>query len=156
MVVKNYSRKTQKQKNRKRHSIHVHVGKHHDVPTFPFAEIRKKFQFLSLLTSPEAISVLEILRIECERVGDMSLFHTGASKHLKLEEFDSAQQQASVQVCIIMYVWLQPTFVLCSQVCFPSLPFQAARKGEKLILQPESRGDHSGLNLGYCSYSASL
>ena len=38
--------------------------------------------------------------MECGRVCDMSLFHTGATKHLKLEEFDSAQQQASIQVCI--------------------------------------------------------
>ena len=75
-------------------------GKHGDVPPFPFAKIREKFQFLSLLTSSEAISVLELLRMECGRVCDMSLFHTGATKHLKLEEFDSAQQQASIQVTV--------------------------------------------------------
>ena len=85
------------------------TGKHGDVPPFPFAKIREKFQFLSLLTSPEAISVMELLRMECGRVGEMSLFHTGASKHLKLEEFDSAQQQASVQVyskCICSHIIL--------------------------------------------------
>ncbi len=78
--------------------IFLSIGKHNDVPPFPFSKIREKFQFLSILTSSEAISVLEILRAECGRVCDMSLFHTGVSKHLKLEEFDSAQQQASVQV----------------------------------------------------------
>lgn len=68
------------------------------MPTFPFEKIRKKFRFLSLTTSSEAISVLEHVRVECGRVCAMSLFHTGVSKHLKLEEFDQAQQQASMQV----------------------------------------------------------
>lgn len=78
------------------------------MPPFPFAKIREKFQFFSLLNSSKAILVLEILRTECGNVCDMSLFHTGASKHLKLEEFDAAQQQATVQVssllaCIQIY-----------------------------------------------------
>ncbi len=65
--------------------------------------------------------------MECERVGDMSLFHTGASKHLKLEEFDSAQQQASVQVYIIISMFRTNMIVLwikwqygTGEVCFPS------------------------------------
>lgn len=71
---------------------------HPDVPPFPYKEVREKFLFLSLTTSLEAIKVLEHVRVECERVCFLSMFHTGASKHLKLEEFDQAQQQATTQV----------------------------------------------------------
>ena len=73
-------------------------GKHPDVPSFPLVEVRDRFKFLSLTTSPEALSVLESVREECGKVCEMSLFHTGVSKHLKLEEFDQTQQQASMQV----------------------------------------------------------
>ena len=75
---------------------------HPDVPSFPFQEMREKFQFLSLTTSLEAIKVLEHVRVECEKVCTLSLFHTGASKHLKLDEFDQTQQQATTQVCMYM------------------------------------------------------
>ena len=71
---------------------------HPDVPSFPYKEARDKFRFLSLTTSLEAIKVLEHLRVECQRVSSMVLFHTGTSKHLKLEEYDQAQQQATTQV----------------------------------------------------------
>ena len=76
------------------------------MPPFPFEEIKKKFRFLSLTTSPEAISVLEHVRVECRKVCAMSLFHTGVSKHLKLEEFDQAQHQASMQVRGIATLYL--------------------------------------------------
>ena len=78
--------------------VFYNAGKHPEVPPFPFKSIKKKFHFLSLTTSPEAISVLEHVRVECGKVCAMSLFHTGVSKHLKLEEFDQAQHQASMQV----------------------------------------------------------
>ena len=39
--------------------------------------------------------------MECSKVCTMSLFHTGVSKHLRLEEFDQAQHQASMQVRVI-------------------------------------------------------
>ena len=78
--------------------VFCNAGKHPEVPPFPFESIKKKFRFLSLTTSPEAISVLEHVRMECRKVCAMSLFHTGVSKHLKLEEFDQAQHQASMQV----------------------------------------------------------
>lgn len=74
------------------------LGKHPDVPPFPFDKIRQKFKFLSLLTFPEVISALVSIKEECERLSDMSLFHTGTGKPLKLEEFDQAQGQASMQV----------------------------------------------------------
>ena len=73
-------------------------GKHADVPPFPFKEVRNRFRFLALCTSPEAIRVMEHVRVECRRVCGMTLFHTGVSKHLKLEEFEQTQQQASMQV----------------------------------------------------------
>ena len=80
-----------------------YAGKYPEVPPFPFELIKKKFRFLSLTTSPEAISVLEHVRVECGKVCAMSLFHTGVSKHLKLEEFDQAQHQASMQVRAIVH-----------------------------------------------------
>ena len=83
--------------------VKIYAGKHPEVPPFPFESIKKKFRFLSLTTSSEAISVLEHVRVECGKVCAMSLFHTGVSKHLKLEEFDQAQHQASMQVRAIVH-----------------------------------------------------
>ena len=77
-------------------------GLHADVPKFPFKDIQVRFRFISLTTCPEAISVMEHVRVECWKVCKLSLFHTGASKALKLEEFEQSQQQATTQVC----VWL--------------------------------------------------
>ena len=74
------------------------IGKHSDVSPFRFKEIRNCFYFLSLTMSPEAINVMEHVRVECGKVCGMTLFHTGVSKHLKLEEFDQSQQQASMHV----------------------------------------------------------
>jgi len=73
-------------------------GKHPDVPSFPFEEVRDKFRFLSLSTSVEAIHVLEHVRVECQHVCEINLFHVASSKSLKLEEFDLTQQQATTQV----------------------------------------------------------
>ena len=78
--------------------IHIPPGKHSDVPPFPIERVRERLGFLCLLTSPEAIKVMEHVRVECEKVCGMTLFHTGVSKHLKLEEFEQTQQQASTQV----------------------------------------------------------
>ncbi len=54
--------------------------------------------------------------MECRKVCAMSLFHTGVSKHLKLEEFDQAQHQASTQVravagTVTVVMFLQATHV---------------------------------------------
>ncbi len=78
-----------------------HPGKNPDVPSFPYEEVRKKFQFLSLLTSTEVIDAMVKIREECGHVNDMSLFLTGSGKPLKLEEFDQAQGQASMQVSTV-------------------------------------------------------
>ena len=74
------------------------VGKCPDIPSYPFKEVRDKFQFLSLQTSPEVIKALCHVREECGKVTDMNLFHTGGGKHLRLEEFDQTQSQATMQV----------------------------------------------------------
>ena len=71
---------------------------HPDVPPFLYQQARETFQFLSLTTSLQAIKVLEYVRVECQKVCTLTLFHTGTSKHLKLEEYDQAQQQATTQV----------------------------------------------------------
>ena len=84
--------------------IFSHSGKNPDVPSFPYEEVRKKFQFLSLLTSTEVIDAMVKIREECGHVNDMSLFLTGSGKPLKLEEFDQAQGQASMQVSVYMYI----------------------------------------------------
>ena len=77
------------------------LGKCPDMPSFPFEKVRLKFKFLSLLTSPEVVHALVRVKEECGKVSDMSLFHTGSGKPLKLEEFDQAQSQASMQVCTV-------------------------------------------------------
>lgn len=76
----------------------AYVGKHPDVPTFPFDAIKQKFKFISLQMSPEVIGSLAILREECGTVTNMGLFHIGTGKPLKLEEFDQSQSQMSIQV----------------------------------------------------------
>ena len=68
------------------------------MPSYPFHQVRDKFQFLSLQTTPEVIEALCHVREECGKVADMNLFHTGGGKHLRLEEFDQAQNQATTQV----------------------------------------------------------
>lgn len=78
--------------------IFILSGKHTDVPPFPFEKVRQKFQFQSLLTVPEVISSLENVTVECDKVTMMELFHTGTGKPLKIEEFDQAQGQATMQV----------------------------------------------------------
>ena len=72
-------------------------GLHPDVPKFPFKEVQSRFRFISLTTCPEAISVLDHVRVECGKVCKLLLFHMGASKALKLEEFEQSQQQATTQ-----------------------------------------------------------
>ena len=78
--------------------LHDILATHSDVPTVKFKETRSRLKFLSLTSSVEALSVLEVVRVECGKVGEMRLFHTGASKPLRLEEYDQAQQQATSHV----------------------------------------------------------
>ena len=83
------------------------IGMCPEVPSFPFKQIRNRFKFLSLLTSKEAIDALNHVRTECGRVVSMHLFHhSGVTKHLKLEEFQLAQSQATIQVCVCVCVCL--------------------------------------------------
>ena len=85
-----------------------------DVPAFPFKQVRNHFKFLSLLTSKEAIEALNHVRAECDRVATMHLFHhSGVTKHLRLEEFQQAQSQATmmVRMYIITYVHTQHAYV---------------------------------------------
>ena len=74
------------------------IGTHSDVPSVKFQKTRSRLQFLSLTSSVEALSVLEAVRVECGRVSERRLFHTGASKPLRLEEYDQAQLQATSHV----------------------------------------------------------
>ena len=79
----------------------TYVGMCSDVPAFPFKQVRNHFKFLSLLTSKEAIEALNHVRAECGRVASMHLFHhSGVTKHLRLEEFQQAQSQATMMVCM--------------------------------------------------------
>lgn len=68
------------------------------VPDYPFEKNRAAFVFNTLLTKPEVITVLSIVREECNRVAKMSLFHLSFTKSLSLEEFESAQSQKHAQV----------------------------------------------------------
>ena len=81
--------------------LYMYVGMCSDVPVFPYKEVRNRFKFLSLLTSKEAIEALNHVRAECGRVACMHLFHhSGVTKHLRLEEFQQAQSQATMMVHI--------------------------------------------------------
>ena len=83
--------------------VHFYTATHSDVPAVKFKETQSRFKFLSLTSSVEALSVLEVMRVECGKVGEMKLFHTGASKPLRLEEFDLAQQQATTHVRVFYF-----------------------------------------------------
>ena len=77
--------------------IHVNsrdslAGTHADVSSVKFRETCSRLQFLSLTSSVEALGVLEVVRVECGRVGERRLFHTGAGKPLRLEEFQATAQ----------------------------------------------------------------
>ena len=85
------------------HGLTSYVGTHSDVSTVKFKETRSRLKFLSLTSSVEALSVLEAVRVECGKVCEMRLFHTGASKPLRLEEYDQAQQQATSHVRMYVY-----------------------------------------------------
>ncbi|KAK2152283.1 hypothetical protein LSH36_335g03003 [Paralvinella palmiformis] len=71
-----------------------------DVPDYPFDEQYDRFAFNSLLTRDEAISAIGKVRTECNRVAAMLLFHIPTAKHMRLEEFDQTQSQATSTECI--------------------------------------------------------
>ena len=53
----------------------------------------------SLLTKVEVINANVKVRGECNKVAAMSLFHIPTTKHMRLDEFEQAQSQATAQVC---------------------------------------------------------
>ena len=107
--------------------MYVYVGMCSDVPGFPYKEVRNRFKFLSLLTSKEAIEALNHVRAECGRVAYMHLFHhSGVTKHLRLEEFQQAQSQATMMVhmyytyvYVYMYACIYNTFLLSCRISLP-------------------------------------
>ena len=68
------------------------------MPEFPFDGQYDNFAFNSLLTREEAINGIGKVRTECNKVAAMSLFHIPTAKHMRLEEFEQAQSQATSQV----------------------------------------------------------
>ncbi|KTF88877.1 hypothetical protein cypCar_00027703 [Cyprinus carpio] len=84
------------------------------VPDYPFEKNRAAFVFNTLLTKPEVITVLSIVREECNRVAKMSLFHLSFTKSLSLEEFESAQSQKHAQIQLFLQEsWLD---TLCTGI----------------------------------------
>ncbi|KAF4107339.1 dynein axonemal heavy chain 1 isoform X1 [Onychostoma macrolepis] len=84
------------------------------VPDYPFEKNRAAFVFNTLLTKPEVITVLSIVREDCSRVAKMSLFHVSFTKSLSLEEFESAESQKHAQVQLFLQEsWLD---TLCSGI----------------------------------------
>jgi len=76
----------------------------------------KPFAKRSLLTKSEVIDVLVKVKTECNKVAQMSLFHTPVMKSMRLEEFEQAQSQASSQVCCYLYRCV----VTCTGVPLPA------------------------------------
>ncbi|RXN34314.1 dynein heavy chain axonemal [Labeo rohita] len=84
------------------------------VPDYPFEKNRAAFVFNTLFTKPELITVLSIVREECNRVTKMSLFYYSFSKSLSLEEFESEQSQKHAQVQLFLQEsWLN---TLCTGI----------------------------------------
>ena len=71
------------------------------MPDYPFDEQYDRFAFNSLLTRDEAISATGKVRTECNRVAAMLLFHIPTAKHMRLEEFEQTQSQATSTVSIL-------------------------------------------------------
>ena len=70
-----------------------------DVPEYPFDEQYDNFAFNALLTREESILAIGKVRTECNKVAsNMSLFHIPTAKHMRLEEFEQTQSQATSQV----------------------------------------------------------
>ncbi|KAG8459526.1 hypothetical protein KFE25_012861 [Diacronema lutheri] len=70
-------------------------------------EHSRAFAFATLYSQREAIGALQRVRAECLRVAALNLLHTSFAKSVRLEEFDTAQQQALGTVSAhIKDVWL--------------------------------------------------
>ncbi len=69
-----------------------------DVPEYPFDEQYDSFAFNSLLTRQESIQAIGLVGTECNKVAAMSLFHIPTAKHMRLEEFEQTQSQATSHV----------------------------------------------------------
>ena len=68
------------------------------MPIFPFDKQYDSFAFSSLLTRGESIQALGKVSAECGKVASMSLFHVPTTKHMRLDEFEQTQSQATSQV----------------------------------------------------------
>ena len=75
-----------------------------DIPNYPFDEQYDSFAFNSLLTREESIQAIGKVGTECGKVAAMSLFHVPTAKHMRLEEFEQTQSQATSQVRKNFYV----------------------------------------------------
>ncbi len=89
-----------------------------DVPEYPFDEQYDSFAFNSLLTRQESIQAIGLVGTECNKVAAMSLFHIPTAKHMRLEEFEQTQSQATSHVSpskiILMNFVRVKTFVISS------------------------------------------
>ncbi|XP_038005283.1 dynein heavy chain 1, axonemal [Motacilla alba alba] len=68
------------------------------IPDYPFHKRQREFNFLSLLTRPEAIHLLVQVQEECNKAAVLSLFNTNVTKLVSLEEFEEIQTQSFTQV----------------------------------------------------------
>ena len=82
-----------------------------DVPEYPFDDQYDSFAFNSLLTREESIQGIGKVRTECNKVAAMSLFHIPTTKHMKIEEFEQTQSQATSQVTMSSAFILLKSFV---------------------------------------------
>lgn len=68
------------------------------IPDYPFGKQQAAFNFVSLLTKPEAVLVLMQVQDECNKAASMSLFNTSLAEHVSLEEFEGIQTQTFTEV----------------------------------------------------------
>ena len=81
-------------------SIFLHPGCITEIPEYPFDEQYDNFAFNSLLTREEAIQAIGKVGTECNDVAAKSLFHVPTTKHMRLEEFEQTQSQATSHVSV--------------------------------------------------------
>ena len=74
------------------------------MPKYDWDTKFEEFAFYSLLTKPEVVQALCKSEYECLEARNKQLFHVPLAKHMRLEEFEQTQSQATQQVSLFLKV----------------------------------------------------
>lgn len=74
------------------------------MPKYDWDTKFEEFAFFSLLTKPEVVQALCKSEFECLEARNKQMFHVPLAKHMRLEEFEQTQSQATQQVTLFLKV----------------------------------------------------